>query len=246
MKLLPTFAMAKTPKAFKPPPKRFQPRGTPVIYEDHDILVVDKASGLLTVATDRNKDNTAYFLLTRYVRKGDAKSKKRIFIVHRLDRDTSGVIVFAKTVAAKRFLQDSWPKFQKKYFAVVHGSLEQKQGIIKSYLAENRAHNMYSVQDPKKGKLAKTGYKVLSETKHYSLLEIDLLTGRKNQIRVHFADKGNPVVGDKVYGIKERGLKRLALHAASLTIVHPYSKESMTFDTKMPAYFRKLLQGPKR
>ena len=234
--------MPENRKSFKQPPKRFQPRGLSVLYEDHDILVVEKASGILTVNTNRPRDNTAYSLLTDYVRKGNPKSHKRVFIVHRLDKDTSGVIIFAKTETAKRFLQDEWSQFQKKYFAVVHGSLAEKEGIITSYLAENSAYNMYSVKDASKGKLAKTGYKVLRESSKYSLLEIDLLTGRKNQIRVHFAEKGNHVVGDKLYGKKERGIKRLALHAGSLTLQHPYSKEKMTFSTRMPAYFNSLLQ----
>ena len=234
-------------KPFKSPPKRFQPRGVPVIYEDHDMVVVDKASGLLTISTDRPRENTTYFLLTNYVRKGDPKSKRQVFIVHRLDKDTSGVIVFAKNEIAKRFLQDEWSKFQKKYFAVVHGKLNEKEGVITSYLAENSAYNMYSVKDPAAGKLAKTGYKVLSESNKYSLLEIDLQTGRKNQIRVHFAEKGHHVVGDKLYGRKEqKSIKRLALHAASLSLKHPYSKESMTFDTRMPAYFRSLMQQSKQ
>jgi tRNA pseudouridine32 synthase/23S rRNA pseudouridine746 synthase/23S rRNA pseudouridine1911/1915/1917 synthase len=234
--------MPENRKAFKRPPKRYQPRGLSILYEDHDILVVEKASGILTVSTNRPTDNTAYFLLTNYVRKGDQKSKKRVFIVHRLDRDTSGVIVVAKTETAKRYLQDEWQEFDKKYFAVVNGTIEEKEGVITSYLAENRAYNMYSVKDESKGKLAKTGYKVLRETGKFSLLEIDLLTGRKNQIRVHFAEQGNPVVGDKLYGIKGEKSKRLALHAASLTINHPFSKEKMTFSTRMPAYFRSLVQ----
>jgi len=238
--------MPPTRKPFKSPPKRFQPRGVPVIYEDHDIIVVDKASGLLTVSTDRPRENTAYFLLTDYVRKGDPKSRKQVFIVHRLDKDTSGVIVFAKTESAKRFLQDEWSNFQKTYFAVVHGILDKKEDVITSYLAENAAYNMYSVRDPALGKLAKTGYKVLSESNKYSLLEIELQTGRKNQIRVHLAEKGHHVVGDKLYGRKEpRSIKRLALHAASLSLKHPFSKEDMTFDSRMPAYFRSLMQESK-
>ena len=113
--------------------------------------------------------------------------------------------------------------------------------MITSYLAENRAYKVYSVDDPEKGKLARTGYKVLRESKKYSLLEIDLVTGKKNQIRVHLSEKGCPVVGDKKYGKKEMGIKRLALHAASITIVHPYTKEKVTFRTKVPDYFISLL-----
>ncbi|MCZ6632024.1 MAG: RNA pseudouridine synthase [bacterium] len=235
--------MRKSQKKFKSPPKRYQPRGLSILYEDHDILVVDKRSGLLTVSNAKVRENTAYYLLNTYVQKGNQKSRNRIFIVHRLDRDTSGIIVFAKNENAKRFLQEEWQGFKKKYYAVVHGILAKKEGVITSYLAENRVHKMYSVEDPKKGKLAKTGYKVLRESKKYSLLEIDLFTGRKNQIRVHFLEKGCPVAGDKMYGKKEKGIKRLTLHAASITILHPYTKEKMTFETEVPAYFNSLVNS---
>ncbi|MBU3915126.1 RluA family pseudouridine synthase [bacterium] len=228
-------------KNFISPPKRFQPKGLSILYEDRDILVVDKSSGLLTISTERVRENTAYYLLNNYVRKGNQKSRNRIYIVHRLDKDTSGVIVFAKNETAKIFLQGEWQGFEKKYQAVIHGTLSKKEDIITSYLTENRAYKMYSVKDPKKGKLAKTGYKVVRESKKYSLLEIDLLTGRKNQIRVHFSEIGCPVVGDKIYGEKEKGIKRLALHAASITILHPYTKEKMTFEAKVPDYFDSLL-----
>jgi len=234
--------MRERRKNFKSPPKRHQPRGLFILYEDHDILVVDKISGLLTVSTEKVRENTAYYLLNTYVRKGNQKSRKRVFIVHRLDRDTSGIIVFAKNESAKRYLQEAWRGFKKKYYAVVHGMLPEKEGVIISYLAENRFHKMYSVDDPEKGKLSKTGYKVLIESKKYSLLEIDLLTGRKNQIRVHFSEKGSPVAGDKMYGEREKGIKRLTLHAASLTILHPDTKEKMTFETKVPAYFKSLVK----
>jgi tRNA pseudouridine32 synthase/23S rRNA pseudouridine746 synthase/23S rRNA pseudouridine1911/1915/1917 synthase len=235
--------MRESQRHFKKPPKRYQPRGLSILYEDQDILVVDKASGLLTVSTEKVKDNTAYYLLNEYVRKGNPKSRHRVFIVHRLDRDTSGVIVFSKNESAKRYLQDEWQQFQKTYYALVHGTLPEKEGLITSYLAENSVHKMYVVADPENGKLAKTEYKVLRESTKYSLLEINLLTGRKNQIRVHLADEGCPVVGDKKYGVKEKGIKRLTLHAASITIVHPHSKEKMTFTTKIPAYFESLLNG---
>ena len=233
-------------KHFKKPPKKHQPQGLSILYEDPDILVVDKASGLLTVSNEKVKDKTAYYLLNKYVRKGNQKSRRRVFIVHRLDRDTSGVIVFSKNENAQRYLQEEWQGFQKKYYALAHGTLPEKEGVITSYLAENHVYKMYSVADPKKGKLAKTGYKVLKESTKYSLLEIDLLTGRKNQIRVHLSDKGCPVVGDKKYGVKEKGIKRLALHAASITISHPYSKEKMTFGTKIPAYFESLMKDEKK
>lgn len=232
-------------KPFNAPPKKYQPKGLTVLFEDHDILVVDKINGLLTISTDRIKENTAYYYLTDYVKRGVQKSTNKIFIVHRLDRDTSGILIFAKNEHAKHFLQDEWHEFTKKYYAVIHGTLSKPEGIITSYLAENSAYKMYSVKDPEKGKLAKTGYKVLKESKKYSLLEIDLLTGRKNQIRVHFAEKGFSVVGDKMYGEKDKnkGIKRLALHSASLTILHPVTKEKMTFETPLPAYFKSLMKS---
>ena len=235
--------MRESQKNLKSPSKRYQPRGLSILYEDRDILVVDKISGLLTIGNDKVRENTAYYLLNKYVRRGNQKSRNRVFIVHRLDRDTSGIIVLAKSENAKRYLQEAWHGFKKKYYAVVHGTLREKEGVISSYLVENRFHKMYSVNDPEKGKLAKTGYKVLIESKKYSLLEIDLLTGRKNQIRVHFSEKGCPVAGDKKYGEKEKGIKRLTLHAASIKILHPYTKEKMTFETKVPAYFKSLVNS---
>ena len=235
--------MRKSQKNFKSPPKKYQPKGLSILYEDHDILVVDKMSGLLTVSTEKVREKTAYYRLNTYVRKGNQKSRNRVFIVHRLDRDTSGIIVFAKNENAKRYLQNEWHGFRKKYYAVVHGTLSNKEDVITSYLVENSAHKMYSVTNPEKGKLAKTGFKVLRESKKFSLLEIDLITGRKNQIRVHFSEKGSPVAGDEKYGQKDSDIKRLTLHAASITILHPHTKEEMIFETKIPAYFNSLVNS---
>lgn len=222
---------------------KHQPKGLTILYEDQDILVVNKSAGLLSISTDREKEKTAYFLLTDYVKKGNSRSKSRIFIVHRLDRETSGVLVFAKNEKAKRYLQDEWKSFDKTYYAVVHGNLVEKEGTITSYLQENKMNRVYSVTDSEKGKLAKTGYKVLKESNSYSLLEINLFTGRKNQIRVHFSEKGHPVVGDKMYGKTEKGITRLALHAACITILHPFTKKKMSFKTDLPRYFKTLMQG---
>ncbi len=235
--------MADQRKKFKPVPKRFHPKGLTILFEDHDIIVVEKRSGLLTVSTERVKDKTAYYMLTDYVRKGNSKSKNRIFVVHRLDRETSGVLIFAKSEHVKKHLQENWKEFTKKYFTVVSGKLEEKSGTIETYLAENSVHRMYSVEDANKGKLAKTAYKVLRQTRHNSLLEVTLLTGRKNQIRVHFSELGHPVIGDKKYGEQVKGPQRLALHSASLTITHPFSKEQMTFETALPPFFETLVKG---
>ncbi len=232
---------ARTPQTLSISSKH-KPKGLDILYEDQDIIVVDKINGLLTMGTEREREKTAYFILTDYVRKGNLRSRNRIFIVHRLDRDTSGVLVFAKSEKAKQFLQNNWKDFTKTYFAVVHGQLKEKEGIITSYLVENSAFRMYSVNNPEKGKFSKTGYKVLKENANFSLLEINLFTGTKNQIRVHFAENGNPVAGDKIYGNIDKGINRLALHSASLSLIHPFSKKSMTFQTPIPPYFSQFVK----
>ena len=224
-------------------PKKFQPKGLDVLFEDNEIIVVDKINGLLTMGTEREKEKTAHFLLNDYVKRGNPRSPNRVFIVHRLDRDTSGLLIFAKSERSKRYLQDNWADFTKKYFTVVQGQLKEKEGEITSYLMENKAFTVYSVKDQDKGKLAKTGYKVLKESNKVSLLEIDLFTGRKHQIRVHLSEKGHPVVGDKVYGKSDKGAKRLALHSGSLQITHPVTKKEMTFETGIPKYFTELVKG---
>jgi RluA family pseudouridine synthase len=217
------------------------PKGIVIIHEDRDILVVDKPPGLLTMGTDKEKSRTAYFILTDYVRKGCAKSQKRIFIVHRLDRDTSGILVFAKSEEAKVLLQSQWEETKKKYLAVVHGKCEDSSGTITTYLVQNKAHNVYSTSDAAKGKLSHTAYKVLKETNDLTLLEVDLLTGRKHQIRVHLAGIGHPVVGDRKYGKRNEAHTRLALHARSISFRRPFSGEQLTFETKVPGYFNKLV-----
>src|SRR3990170_5203717 len=143
-------------------------RGLALLYEDRDILVVDKPAGLLTVGTDSEKTRTAYFFLTDYVRKGYSKSRNRIFIVHRLDRETSGIVVFAKNTEAKFRLQERWKDTEKKYLAVVYGQCARTSGTITTYLAENKAHIVYSTPDKAKGKLSSTSYRVLKQTKGFA------------------------------------------------------------------------------
>jgi RluA family pseudouridine synthase len=224
--------------------RRFLPRGLVILHEDQDILVVDKPAGLLTIATDRENSRTAYFLLTDYVRKGNARSRKRLFIVHRLDRETSGVLLFAKTAEAKLGLQEQWKQgdVEKKYLAVVHGRVARSSGTISTYLAENKAHSVYSTPDAAAGKLAHTAYRVLRQAKDFSLLEVDLLTGRKHQIRVHLAGVGHPIVGDAKYGRESDSRARLALHARSLSLKHPTSGERLTFEANVPAFFDRLVR----
>ena len=223
--------------------KRDLPRGLALLYEDRDILVVDKPAGLLTMGTDSERTRTAYFILTDYVRRGRSNSRNRIFIVHRLDRETSGILIFAKTIEAKLYLQQHWNTTEKKYLAAVHGRMKKETEIISTYLAENQAHRVYSTSDRSKGRLSRTAYRVLKQTKDVALLEVDLLTGRKHQIRVHLADIGHPVVGDTKYGKEYRGHRNLALHAQSLSVTHPFTSERLNFKTEAPAYFKQLLGG---
>ena len=222
----------------KQPNRKYLPKNMEILYEDKDILVINKPAGLLTVRTATTKLKTAHYILTDYVRKGSLKSRKRIFTVHRLDQWTSGVLIFAKTEDAKDRLQDNWKQTQKTYVAVVYGQLKPKQGIITSYLYETRNYVVRSTTDKAKGKLAKTAYKVLKEGGEFSIVELDLLTGRKNQIRVHLADKGNPIVGDRKYGKDKNTYKRLALHTKSISFTHPTTRKPMTFEAKLPSYFK--------
>lgn len=216
------------------PPTRHQPRGLRVVFEDDSLLVADKAPGLLTVSTANERDKTAYSLLTNYVRKGQARSRARVFIVHRLDRETSGLLVFAKTEAAKRSLQAGWEQVRKTYVAVVEGAPKEDQGVIQAYLAENSAHQVYVTPDAKRGQWSETGWKLLRRGGRFSLLELALKTGRKNQIRVHLAHLGHPVAGDRKYGAKLGGVKRLCLHAAGLAFRHPGSGQALEFKSPAP------------
>ena len=220
---------------------KFVSKGLVVLYEDKDILVVDKPAGLLTVATEREKSRTAYSILKDYIRTGCGRCRKRLFVVHRLDRDTSGILIFAKSEEAMLRLKAQWKQTEKKYLAVVHGKCEKSSETITTYLAEDRDYNVYSTADSTMGKLAQTAYKVLRVTKRYSLLEVSLLTGRKNQIRVHLAGIGHPVAGDKKYGRRNEAHARLALHARSISFKHPFSGEQLTFEAEVPAYFEKLV-----
>ena len=225
----------------RPPSPRNLPLGLTIIHEDRDILVVNKPAGLLTISTEAEKERTAYFVATDYVRKGAAKSKLRVFIVHRLDRDTSGVLVFAKSEEAKRFLQEHWEATGKEYLAIVHGHCADRSGKIESYLVESSALKVYSTKDKVKGKPAATSYRVLKEVDGFSLLAVTPHTGRKNQIRVHLADLGHPIIGDKKYGVPKDGHKKLALHAARLSFTHPFRKEPCTFSAPPPGWFQRVV-----
>ena len=222
--------------------KVFYHRRLKIVYEDDDIIVVNKGYGLLSMGNDKVKDGTAYSILRDYVKWGDPRNK--IFIVHRLDRDTSGLMVFAKNVEAKEALQHNWNNMvlERKYLAVVEGTPEPPQGTVKSYLTENSQFEVYSTNDPAQGKLAVTRYSTLKSRGKYALLEVELDTGRKNQIRVHMKDLGHPIAGDRKYGADSSPIHRLALHARTLRFVHPISRKEMSFTTPIPASFASMVK----
>ena len=220
-------------------PKRFQPKGFEILYEDRDLIIGDKRPGFLSVAAKWNRETTVHAALNQYIRKGSSRSRQCVYVVHRLDQDTSGVLVFAKSITAQLFLKDNWPTTKKIYYAIVHGHPEKKSGTITSFLSEDEDYRMHASVTPGEGKLAKTAYTVVKESPKYSLLKIDLLTGRKNQIRVHLANLGHPVVGDVKYGRK--AAERLALHAQSITLTHPFNKKRLTVEAPIPDYFTELI-----
>lgn len=219
-------------------PKKYRPRGVDVLYEDREVLVANKEAGVLTVGTGLHDERTAYSALVDYVRKGQSKSRKGIFIIHRLDRETSGVLIFAKTVEAKHALQADWEQTRKTYLALVEGNPDKDEGTISTYLAENTALRVYSTPDRRKGKLARTQYRVLRRIGTRALLEVTLLTGRKHQIRVHLSEQGWPIVGDGKYGDGTGGKKRLALHAFRIEFTHPQTGKRMRFEAPLPTAFQ--------
>ncbi|MEW6595377.1 MAG: RluA family pseudouridine synthase [Thermodesulfobacteriota bacterium] len=214
------------------------PPGLPVVYEDDALIVINKPAGLLSIATEKEKQRTAYYRLNAHFRERDAAA--RIFVVHRLDRDTSGLLVFAKSEAAKKALQEQWPQVEKHYAAVVEGVPAEAQGTISSCLRESKSLRVHTVRGKGEGKLSVTHYAVRQAGPEYALLDITLTTGRKNQIRVHLAELGHPVAGDKKYGAMSDPIGRLALHAAFLAFAHPLTGERMEFTAAMPKKFQTL------
>ncbi|WP_226037894.1 RluA family pseudouridine synthase [Aquibacillus saliphilus] len=208
-----------------------------IIHEDADIIVIEKDAGLLSVASAKEKSMTAYKQLMTYVQKIDKKN--RIFIVHRLDRDTSGVMMFAKSEKVKLKLQNSWKDIVKEraYVALIEGVLKKPEGTITSWLKETKTLRMYSSPTPNDGQKAITNYKVIQSNNNFSLVEVHLDTGRKNQIRVHMEDLGHPIVGDKKYGSKINIIGRLGLHAKVLAFSHPTTGKLHRFESATPKSF---------
>ena len=213
-----------------------------LVYEDNDIIVVDKGYGVLSTAAGRPNDDTVYNIIKKYAR--GFSDKANVYVVHRLDRDTSGLMVLTRTKHARDKLIDNWNNMvvERKYIAIVEGKVAQPEESIKSFLAENPdTFEMYSTDDKKIGRLAVTRYRVVEQGKKFAMVELEIKTGRKNQIRVHMHDMGNPVSGDRKYGGHPSPINRVALHATVLSFVHPSLEKVVTFNSPVPENFKKMI-----
>ena len=212
-----------------------------IIYEDQDIIAINKPSGLLSIASDNEKVETAYRMVLDYVKKSN--SRNRVFVTHRIDKDTSGVLIFSKSEDLKNELQDNWNDIVSKrgYIALVEGKIEKKEDTIVNYLLETSTNIMYASNDKKNGKKAVTHYKVLKSNNKYSLLDVNIDSGRKNQIRVALSNINHPIVGDEKYGNKNSPIKRLGLHAYELDI--KIKGKEHKFIAKTPSCFNNVFGG---
>ena len=212
-----------------------------IVYEDAYIIVVEKKEGLLSVATDHVKERTAQHILSEYVKRSHRNN--RIFVVHRLDRETSGLMMYAKDEKTMNTLRDNWHDIVKdrRYVTIVSGDMERDAGSIESWLTDRKLYVSSSPVDDGTGKYALTHYRTIKRANGYSLMELKLETGRKNQIRVHMSELGHPVIGDARYGSECDPLKRMALHAFKLCFYHPVTRELMEFETPYPSNFKSLM-----
>lgn len=216
--------------------------GVNILFEDDYFIVVEKVAGLLTMGTSGEKERTAYHILSNYLK--TKNPPKHLFILHRLDRDTSGVMMFAKDQQIQTTMQNNWREMvvERTYTVIVEGKVLKAEGTISSHLIESKAMKIHTTSKPETGQLAVTYYKLKKQIKDYALLEVTLETGRKNQIRVHMEEMGNPVAGDKKYGAKTNPLHRLGLHASILIFKHPVTKEILRFESPLPKSFLRLMK----
>ena len=226
----------------KNPIKKKIRHNLPIIFENDELIVINKPSKLLSVPSDNEKGSTAFRMVNDYLQQKDKHN--RAYIVHRIDEDTSGVLMFAKNERIAHLLtdKDNWNQLVTKrgYYAVVEGVMENKSGTVKSYLKKNAQNMMYSSKKPGDGQLAITHYKVIKGNDKYTLLDVDIDSGRKNQIRVHMGDLGHYIIGDDKYGQPSNPIKRLGLHAYCLELRHPVSGKPLTFKAPMPKEFEEI------
>lgn len=218
---------------------QFKSRYVKIVYEDRWLVVVEKNIGILSMAAGHSSLNVKSVLDDYFLK---SRQKCRAHVVHRLDRDTSGLMVYAKDIETEQILEHNWHQivYDRRYVAVVSGEMEQDNGTIANWLKDNKAYITYSSPTDNGGKYAVTHFQVLNRTTEHSLVEYKLETGRKNQIRVHSADMGHPVCGDVKYGNGDDPLHRLCLHAYMLCFTHPVTGEPMEFSTPIPTAFRSL------
>ena len=212
------------------------PSGVKIIFEDEHILVINKPEGLLSVPLDEEKTENALSILRKYF------STKNIFVVHRIDKKTSGVMMFAKNQKAidKLNLMFKNHELKRAYLAIVEGNLKENEGVWKSYLTENKEYNVRSVENEEEGKIAITHFSVIRRSKHFTYLKLNLETGRKHQIRVHCKDSGHPILGDKRYSPSSSPISRMCLHYYFLDVLHPITGKKMSFSAPIPQSFKKL------
>ncbi len=213
-----------------------------IVHMDRDLIVINKPAGLLTIATDKEKRKTAYSMLSTYVKTEAADNK--IFIIHRLDRETSGLLMFARNERVKQHIQKTWNATirDRTYVGVVEGEVTQPSGTVTSWLSESKAFKVYSSQNSSHGKKAVTRYRRIKGNAAFTLLQINLETGRKHQIRVHMQDLHHPLIGDRKYGSSVDPIRRMGLHAQVLAFEHPTTGKSCSFDTGIPGSFLKLFR----
>lgn len=231
----------------KPPPKKYLPRGIVILFEDADLVVVEKSAGLLSVPARYEREKNALTLMTRFFRKGNPRSRKELFAVNRIDRETSGILVFAKSLAFRERMHERWNGgVEKTYLAVAEGALGNDAGTIESFLAEDENYRVRSVGSAEaaalptlRARFAATRYEVVRRGRGWTSAKVSLLTGRKNQIRAHFAEMGHPLLGDAVYG-RGNSAPRLALHAWKLAFEHPRTRERVEIVSAPPEFFRKF------
>jgi len=221
-------------------PKTTLSSGIKIFFEDASLLVIEKPTNLLSIASEAEPEKTAYFQLTDYLRQSHTRSKERVWIVHRLDRETSGLMVFAKTPDAKEILQRNWDTFEKKYEAVVEGHLPQPAGTFESDLDESNPFKVAIRPASALTRHAITHYRVLSQNRHRSLVELTLETGRRHQLRVQLSAVGCPIVGDEKYGSKSDPAGRLGLHSCFLRFPHPLTQQELVFTCPLPKALAKL------
>lgn len=220
--------------------KTLLPRNLRIVYEDDAIIVIDKPADMLSIASQAERETTAYIHLTDYVRRGSPFSRERIWIVHRLDRETSGLMVFARTEEAKQTLQSEWENVEKHYYAVVVGRPKADSGELHSHLDERNPFIVYSVPQSDYTREAITRYRFISSGTRYSLVKLELETGRRHQIRVQLTEIGCPIIGDAKYGSGDNPVNRLGLHATYLRIPHPVSGKSLEFHSPLPPVLARL------